>query len=182
MFEAATLALLIAAQPAPADEPEPVCVAIVGDDEDHVDNAEERQARIASILQSSDHVTVIAFEHLDEPEPINLRGIQIVSADIDSGVAKIRIEDDAGLPCVGEYELLVDDSLGRDLAVRAVLDDAILLARNGELLYVPAEDEMRLDWSMVWRSRFAVLPNNGAAKKAHVRSRAKATRKPTKRR
>lgn len=155
----ATVALAVWATPAFADvAAQGECVAIQGDEYDHEEHEEARQRRIDAVLQAGDHVSIVYYEDPNEPAMMRLRGVELVDASIEEGVAKIRLEDEAGLPCSsGIYELSMDDSLGRDLAVVAVLDDAVLLQHDDELRYISVGNG-RLDWNLIWRSRFSVAP------------------------
>lgn len=68
----------------------------------------------------------------------------------------------------GRYAVRVDDDLGR-LQVLRVLDDGLLLARDGDLYFLGDRPADAPRWLMVWGSSWEVAP---------ARSRSKAARRP----
>lgn len=144
---------------APTDEE--LCPAIFGDEQDHLENHRARIQRIESVIQMGDHADILYFEDADEPSIMSIKGMTLVSSSIDDGVAEVRIDSDAGLPCDGgTYTLETDQSIGRDAHVVAVLDDAVLVDFDGELRYLVV-DGARVDFNLIWRSRFSIAAPKG---------------------
>ncbi|MEQ8276003.1 MAG: hypothetical protein RMA76_38615 [Deltaproteobacteria bacterium] len=166
------LTLAVAAAPASADDtsaedPTAHCEAVFGDESDHEENQRMREQRIESVMQVGDHADILYFEDVEEPSLMSIKGMTLVSSSIDDGVAEVRIESESGLPCeAGAYTLTTDQSIGRDAHVVAVLDDAVLLEFDGELRYLLV-DGARVDWNLIWRSRFSIAtPKTGKGRAA----------------
>ncbi len=149
---------------------EEACQAVFGDEADHVENHRMRVQRIESVIQMGDHADILYFEDADEPSIMSIKGMTLVSSSIDDGVAEVRIESEAGLPCDdGVYSVETDQSIGRDAHVVAVLDDVVLVDYDGDLRYLSV-DGAKVDWNLIWRSRFSIAPPRGKSTPAARRN------------
>lgn len=158
------------------------CAALFGDENSVEENRAYREAHLNFVLDGDPYVTLVQFHDWDEPARTKLEGIEL----LDSTSAGARIEVRLGAESCpdGTYLLSVDDAIGENLRVLALLESAVLIDHEGELVYVAVDGQGPIEWEMVWSSRYYLRPSapKGRASRAKSRARRKPTPKKTPRR
>lgn len=148
--------------PATAEEPAPLpssaCPALFGDEAARAENRELRKERLVGVRRG-EHVVEIL--HSDSgwraPEQKRLPGIEVLFVGAEGAVVLVK-ERWAEVCTPGRYWLGVDDALGTEARVLALLDGALLVERAGRLLVIPAREQAvaALPVRMIWRSAYGI--------------------------
>ncbi len=146
------------------------CPALFGDRESREDNAEKRKSCLDSVRVSKYTISLIHHCDWTEPQYVHLTGLDLENIDCPAGldeeapddcdpVAHLRlVEEMDAVECKpGVYSLRVDDNLGEDGRVLAILPDLILTEFQGCLYYLPLDPMARPVWRIIWRSPWKIL-------------------------
>lgn len=162
------------------------CAALFGSGLQRDNNGAWRADVFHSVYETDAFVDVVhSVSKWRTPVRMHVPGVEVVEigrASDGSPRARVRIGEEIGT-CDGEYAVGVDDSLGADSQVLAVLDGGVL-ARHGEqlIMLTPSGVQTGPSFRMIWRSGFVVDVTKKAkkgkkAKKAKSKAKA-AKRKP----
>ncbi|MBI3178600.1 MAG: hypothetical protein HYZ27_03005 [Deltaproteobacteria bacterium] len=136
-----------------------LCPAAFGDEDGRLLKRERRLRLLEHVLPGAFAVTLTHRGHWVEPVPARFSDVQLIAthtADVEESVALVTL-DAEGSDCLhGTYALHVDDAVGADGAVLAILDGILLFEMNEELMYlrVPGGDEPM--WRMAWHPTFTI--------------------------
>jgi hypothetical protein len=160
-----------AAQPVAPQQARPAsaCPELFGSRGERTDNAEQRRELLDSVRQADYTIDLTHTCDWAAPERIRFEGLKLIDTCQlpDQGrVAVIRVEDDLGEQTCepGLYRLRVDDSIGDQASVLAVLRDVVLLERGGELCFLKTRAAEQPVFRMIWRSPWKLLKLPGASK------------------
>lgn len=164
---------------APADS----CAALFGEAARGDERRASREERLEGVSRSEN---LLDITHSDAgwraPKPMRVPGMEVVA--IEDGAdgartARVRVGEAWSERCEpGEYRLGVDDGLGSDGLVLAIVDEGVLAEHKGELIFVPRLGSGPPPFRMIWRSAFAlnVAPGSNAAIGGSSTGNAKARR------
>lgn len=160
--------------------PASACPELFGSQGVRSDNAEQRRELLDSVRQADYTIDLTYTCDWAAPERIRFEGLKLLDTCQlpDQGrVAVIRVEDELGEQACepGLYRLRVDDSIGGQASVLAVLRDVVLLERGGELCFLKTRSAEKPVFRMIWRSPWKLLKLPGTSNT----SRSKATRRRT---
>lgn len=129
------------------------CSEVFGDPELRSVRAELRAQLVDLIVTEDGEVMLAHSQGWDEPVALRLRGLRLLSVDVPHQQAIVELE----LPpvCVGLYRVKVDDELGRDAPILAVVGDAVVLELDGQLRYVQRDHAPRPP-EVLWRSQWTM--------------------------
>jgi hypothetical protein len=171
----------------PQNAPAPICLELTGTESDRAVNAQRRHDALAAVRVDEDQaVDVIHHEaRWQAPRLVEFSGADLVAVrkdtpptDDDAAALVVLHNPTASCPA-GRYLVRVDDVLGDDGRVLAVLPQGLLVEQHGALLFWPKEGEEPPHFRAVWRSSFWLsFPSSGGAPVA----KGKAQRPPPKRR
>lgn len=124
------------------------------------------------------------------PVRMRLPGVEVVAIERDESgeaLAFVHVDEQVGA-CEGDYALDVDDSIGADANVLAVLEEGVLVMHDGDLVLLGALGAAPPDFRMIWQSGFVVdvaasakgkasgaKTNAARARSSKAKSRAKRT-------
>lgn len=146
-----------AATAAPAEE----CAALFGDAARVEERRASREERLEGVSRSEN---LLDITHSDAgwqaPKPMRVPGVEVLAIEEGPGgapVARVRVGEAWKERCApGEYLLGVDDGLGSDGLVLAILDEGVLAEHKGNLIFVPRLGTGAPPFRMIWRSAFAL--------------------------
>ena len=145
------------------------CPALFGDEESQKLNAEERESCLDSIEVCDYTINLLHHGDWTEPTPISLTGLELEDIDCPEGLddeegscesmVHLRLtEEMEGVDCpTGLYSLHVDDSLGEDGRVIAILPNLLLMELQGRLHYLPMDSFQKPIWRIIWRSPWKLM-------------------------
>ena len=149
------------------------CSALFGDPATVAENRAYREANLNFVMDGEQSVTVVQFHDWNEPVRTRLEGIELLASSSEGARINVRLGSET---CPdGTYVLSVDDAIGDNLRVLALLEDAVLIDHEGSLRYVAVNRQRAIDWEMVWSSRYYMRP---AASKGGTSSRPKSRARP----
>ncbi len=114
-----------------------VCQSIFGTDRVRLANEARRQSQLPQVRSRQGKVELVhSVPKWGAPSRTSLPGMEVLEKTL-TGV-HIRIDDRYGDACPqGDYELRVDDALGADGRVLAILPSALLTEREKARSYLP---------------------------------------------
>lgn len=153
--------------PLPSDE----CVALFGDSSLIEERRASREVRLEAVSRSENLLDIV---HTDAswqaPKPTRVPGLELVSVEEGEDgerVARVRLGDPWSEACEpGDYLVRVDDGLGSEGLVLALVDEGMLAEHRGTLIFVPKTGASAPPMRMIWRSGFALNVTPGAGPKA----------------
>jgi len=142
--------------------PAEACPEVFGTTQVHESNEADRQRKLDELDQAAHTIDLVHTGAWEEPERIRYRGLELVGTRLNEDeepVALVRVDPEEGeLECrPGLYRLEVDDSIGADAAVLAVLDDVLLVEADGDLRFLKTEQAEQPVFRMIWRSEWKLL-------------------------
>lgn len=119
----------------------------------------DESGRLRWLSAGPHRVTVVYEGDWKAPRPLDLAELHLEatlpSGDDGRGAAIVALEDDtAGCPA-GLYAVHPGEAIGAT-RVLAVVDDALLVERDGALRVLSADEQHRPVWSMVWVSDWSI--------------------------
>ncbi|MCA9543183.1 MAG: hypothetical protein KC613_02305 [Myxococcales bacterium] len=117
-----------------------------------------RKRLLDDVDPNGDIVDIAHSTDWRRPFYLEFTGVELLAAEGDEGAA-FRVDDAlADLDCEpGVYHLDVDDSLGDDTAILAVLDDVVLVEFKGQLGYLATDDAEIPTWRMIWLAPWRII-------------------------
>lgn len=149
------------------------CPSIFGTDDVRERNQERRSAKLHEVRSRQGKIELVhSVPKWDAPTQTSLPGMQVMEIDTDG--IRIRVDKSYGKACPeGDYLLRVDDALGANGRVLAVLPTSFLIERDQSLAYlVPQVRRVSPSFRMVWRSNFVWVAQSqkGSATASNTRS------------
>lgn len=163
-FETLLTTILVVALPIDAAAEEILsardCPVVFGDDEDVAANQEYRTASLNFIWDGEPQVVIDHSSDWDTPVLTAIRHMELIETSTEGAEAFISFDAEAeGIDCEsGVYALAVDDAIGEDGLVLAVLGHILLLEMDGELQYLLEDGAMTPDWRVTWSSSYSMTP------------------------
>lgn len=158
--------LVALAFPAEADiekaVPSHECPALFGESERSDERRSLREQRLEAVSRSENLLDIV---HSDAgwqaPKPTRVPGLELVAveeaAEDGERLARVRVGEVFSEACApGEYLVRVDDGLGSDGSVLALVDEGMLAEHRGNLIFVPRFGTGAPPFRMIWRSPFAL--------------------------
>ncbi len=163
--------------------PASACPELFGSRGERADNAEQRRELLDSVRQADYTIDLTHSCDWSAPERIHFEGLELIGtrqAPDQDRVAVIRLEEELGERACepGLYRLRVDDCIGEQVSVLAVLRDVVLLERGGDLCFLKTRAVEQPVFRMIWRSPWTLLKLPGPGK---TTTKAKRRRRTTKR-
>ncbi len=162
----AFLTALFLCVPARADSdfkvrPASSCPALFGTAGSRAENVKDRTRYLELVEPIEDVINLTYSGPWREPIPVRFKGITMTASlgiGGDSPSAILEISDmPPGVSCEpGLYEIHVDDSLGSDAHVLAIVKNAVLFERDGQLFYLTARMAQEPIFRMIWRSTWTI--------------------------
>lgn len=136
------------------------CPAVFGDEEDVEANEEYRMASLNFVWGEAPQVVIDHSSDWDEPQLTAIRSMELIETSTEGQEAFVSLDADAeGIDCEsGVYALAVDDAVGEEGLVLAILGDALLLELDGHLSYLLEEGESAPEWRVTWSSSYSMTP------------------------
>ena len=172
------------------DEDEtPRCVGLLGNDDTREDNQARREALFVRASWSEPGLWILhRSDDWEEPKLLVTEGLSLAATELDDDgewQAVLELDDDfaVGHGCEpGPVLAGVDDALGADGQVLAVLRDVVLIEVSGELAFLYTDDEdwpeFRMAWQAPWRVLYHGDPgHSGSKSKSRKKSRRKKKRR-----
>jgi len=164
---------------APPSEPDPECDRLFGTGEDQEANQALRRRKLVLVEEGPSYIDVVQTGGWDEPEEVAYRGLTLVETVDDpetrEPLAVFAVDETLGFCEAGEYEVEIDDSLGAEGRILAILPDLVLVAQGDELRYVRSKDYRgRPTFKVSWRSPFSIVvetKSSGSARSKRVTRR-----------
>ncbi|MCA9539212.1 MAG: hypothetical protein KC620_10025 [Myxococcales bacterium] len=133
------------------------CPDLFGDVEDRSENRAWRKRMLSWVEQRGPVVEITHSTTWKRPFYLEFAGIELMETGEQDNkrYAIIRVGADrpAAIDCEpGDYLVHVDDALGRQGRVLAVLDGSLLIDFDGQLGYLMTAEAEPPVWQMVWRS------------------------------
>jgi hypothetical protein len=149
------------------------CAEVFGDESAVSENRELRERRLNFIIDSGEDVLLDHSHRWADPKPVEIRSLEVIETSTDASTAWVEFyPSQEQIECEdGVYALSVDDSLGPDGRVLAVLRDALLIELDGELWYALPEDGVAPDFRLAWSSRFVLPRTTKLSRPAPVKRR-----------
>ncbi len=147
------------------------CPLLFGVQRSHDRNRTARKKHLDSILEGEHAVNLTHTGGWRRPERIRFQGLELMATaatDEAEPRALVEVVDlPAGLRCPpGLYELRVDNSIGGETRVLAILDDSVLLEHRDQLRFLKVSRTSSPVWRMIWRSTWTVagaMPAGGSS-------------------
>jgi hypothetical protein len=138
------------------------CSTIFGDASSRAEHRAHRREALKFIDVSSYLISIVHTADWSEPKIISFAGVELIGTEVDAGPARAFVEVDpelGGFGCEpGVYVLRVDDELGADSSVLAILESAVLIEHQNVLRFIPTPSVQPPSFSMVWESTFSMNP------------------------
>lgn len=151
------------------------CPSIFGTKNVRERNQERREARLHEVKSRQGKIELVhSVPKWDAPTQTSLPGMRVLG--VESGGVRIHVDNRYGTACPeGNYLLRVDDALGANGRVLAVLPTSFLIERDQALAYLTPETRRAApNFRMVWRSNFvwvAQQSNKGGGATAATQTR-----------
>jgi len=168
-------------------EPSSACSQLFGEEDEHKQNMKHRKKLLISVQEGEYCIEVLHSADWDTPKEVAYVGLELVETIVDekSGPqALIQVSGEIDeLECdPGTYIVEVDDSIGDDTRVLAILEDFVLLEENDELKFLKTEGTSSPVWRMIWKSSWKLLKSRDSSRSVHQSShRRKSHTKPPRR-
>ncbi len=135
-----------------------VCRLVFGSKRTHRTNREQRKANLSWVERTGNVIDVTHSTRWRQPFYLEFRGLELVETEMEDGerVGFVHLEDAQNCPS-GLYPVRIDDNLGEDARVLAVLPDTLLVEFRGRLGYLLTADAATPQWRMVWRSPWKTI-------------------------
>jgi len=166
-------------------EPSSACSQLFGDEEEREQNMKHRKKLLMSVREGEYCIEVLHSTDWETPEEIEYIGLELVETVIDEESephALVYVSEEIDeLGCdPGNYVVEVDDSIGEEARVLAILQDLVLIEENEDLKFLKTEEAGNPVWRMIWKSSWKLLKTPDSSRKAHhpSRRRRKHTRPP----
>ena len=173
--------------PTAAEDETPRCVGLLGNEDTRDDNRSRREAVFVRASWAEPELWILhRSDDWSEPKLLVSEGLSLAATELDEdGEWHAVLELDEAFAAergceAGEVRARVDDALGADGQVLAVLRDVVLLEVVGELVFLYTDDdewpEFRLAWQAPWRVLYHGDPHQSKSSK-RKKSRGKRKRK-----
>jgi hypothetical protein len=166
-------------------EPSSTCSQLFGNEEEHKQNMQHRKKLLVSVREGEYCIEVLHSADWEAPEEIDYIGLELIETLVDEESepqALVQIFDEIDdLECdPGIYIVEVDDSIGEEAQVLAILHDFVLIEGNDELKFLKTEGAGSPVWRMIWKSSWKLLKTPDSSRKVRhpSRRRRKHTRPP----
>ena len=147
-----------------------------------------RKKLLMSVREGKYCIEVLHSADWEAPEEIEYIGLELIQTLVDEESepqALVLVSDEIDeLQCdTGTYVVEVDDSIGEEACILAILRDFVLIEENDELRFLKTEDAVNPVWRMIWKSSWKLLktPDSGRSVR-HPSRRKRKHRKPSRRR
>lgn len=156
---------------------DPECDRLFGNEEDREVNEASREQQLILVEDGPSYIDVVQTGGWTEPAEIAFRGLSLKDTVLEGQqpLAVIEVDEELGFCEVGEYEVQVDDAVGANGRILAILPGLLLLEYGDELRYVRAQSYRgRPTFKVSWRSPFSVVvesKSSGRSSKRSVRRR-----------
>jgi hypothetical protein len=173
MLFAVTIPLLLimasSSDPLPARE----CAEVFGDQRAVRTNRRAREARLNFVIDLDTHVVVDHSYVWSEPKETEIRNLALVETSTDGSTALVFFAaGEEGIECAdGFYRIAVDDSLGPDGQILAVLRRGLLIELDGRLIHLSFDGDASPEFRVAWSSRFGIRRRTTRSKPSPVRRR-----------
>ncbi len=138
------------------------CARLFGD---HASREANRRHRVRRLLWVDEEAAGVSVVHSSKtwalPTPLRVRGLTLKALRLtDEGkTAEIAVTPELGdrVGCrAGRYRVRVDDNLGGDVRVLAILRDAVLVEHRQRLRFIARPGASKHRWLTAWGSAFTV--------------------------
>lgn len=129
------------------------CSEVFGDPQLRSARAARRAQLVELLVTEEGEVMLAHSQDWEEPLPLRLHGLHLTTVDVAHQQAIFELE----LPplCVGLFRVSVDDELGQDAPILAVIGDAVVLELDGQLRYIQGDNDSRPP-EVLWRSKWTL--------------------------
>jgi hypothetical protein len=159
---------------------DPECDRLFGTEADREVNEAARKRRLVLIEDGPSYIDVVQTGGWREPREIAYRGLTLKETLVDeedADLAVIEVEPTLGFCEPGEYEVEVDDSIGAEGRVLAILPGIVVVQHAEELRYLRSQTYRgRPTFKVSWRSPFSIVVESESSGKSS-RSRRSARRR-----
>ncbi len=150
-----------------AVSPAESCPAVFGNPQQRLANRAHRLQVLHRVRELTNSILLVHSDDFARPVPLVFQGLELVEVRPD-GLGELHAVvrlgpglEEFGCP-EGGYLVRVDDSLGPETSVLALLDDLVLVEHAGELAYLAPQAAARPRFRLVWRADWTlpVLPGH----------------------
>lgn len=170
-------------------EPSSACPQLFGDEETRERNRRHRKELLLSVRRGRYCHVVLHSAQWKDPQPVDYVGLSLLRTRIDAESGPQALVSVSGeiaeLDCApGLYLIGIDDSIGEEARILAILREAILIEDGQELKYIKSEGAPSPVWRMIWKSSWSMprLPDSSRKVRYPSSRRRKHTRPPGQRR
>ena len=133
------------------------CPGLFGDQSDHDENRSSRLDSLESVALTEYSIELVHMVDWETPEKVSLAGLVLKETSVDENdvpFAVLELEDSLdGIDCKpGLYIIRVDDSIGEDVRVLAIIEKSVLVEHGDDLAYLGIEGTQDPVWRLIWRS------------------------------
>lgn len=150
------------------DGDDPECDRLFGTVEDQEQNQTERTKRLILVEEGPSYIDVVQTGGFGEPTEIAYRGLTLRETTTNEDgepVAVFEVDEELGFCEAGEYEVEVDDSLGAEGRILAILPELVLVQHGDALRYLRSADlRGRPTFKVSWRSPFSIVVESEGSK------------------
>jgi len=140
---------------------DPECDRLFGTQEAREDNRQAREGRLVLVEDGPSYIDVVQTGGWSEPTEIAYRGLELretTTGEDGQPLAVMEVDASLGFCEPGEYEVEVDDSLGDQGRILAILPGLMVVEHGDRLRYVRSETYRgRPAFKVSWRSPFSVV-------------------------
>jgi hypothetical protein len=138
------------------------CSELFGDSVDHEENREQRESLLARVSVGRYCITVIHSTDWKVARRIHFAELELEDTEVPEEGEPVAffelLEAPEGTGCdTTTYALQVDDSIGADARILAILEDVVLIELDERLAFILPEGSESPAWRMVWKSPW-VMP------------------------
>lgn len=157
-------------------EPSSACSQLFGEEDEHEQNMRHRKKLLISVREGEYCIEVLHSADWEAPEEIDYIGLELIETIVDEesepqALVQVFNEID-DLECdPGIYVVGVDDSIGEEARVLAILQDFVLIEEKGELKFLKTDDSVKPVWRMIWKSSWKLPKTPDASRSVHHPSR-----------
>ena len=149
---------------------DPECDRLFGTESDRERNEAERKRRLVLIEDGPSYIDVVQTGGWREPREIAYRGLALKDTVVDedeTDFAVLEVEPTLGFCDPGEYEVEVDDSIGAEGRVLAILPGIVVVQHGDALRYLRSETYRgRPTFKVSWRSPFSIVVESESSGKS----------------
>jgi hypothetical protein len=170
-------------------KPAQECPELFGDRREHDENRVSRENSLEEVECLDNFINLVHSTDWTRPRRVSFEGLELVDTstkETDEPVAVFRLDESVDeIECEpGLYLVRVDDSIGEDARVLAILENVVLIEWENDLGFLQIEGTQAPRWRTIWRSSWKLprMPDSSRYRKGRSSHRNYSRRKGRRRR